>query len=226
MEVIDLLPEESNGGNKVGRLPRRQDDLKNLAKSVAKSWKDSTLTLAWKTADDLEADALSLEAHLYANAGTKGSRKTAVNQLKELDKTINKMVGKVKDYLDYVKGEQSKSYYGQYGIIRINAGYAFPADRDSRVMNLKLMIDSVTANGDDIIGLPLSLLQQTYDNYANMVEQARNTSGSLSGSIGDKDQLIKEVRKTLVCLIKLIEANYPDNTAAVLRKWGFQKEKY
>jgi hypothetical protein len=212
---------------KIGRLPTKAENLKTLATHVLTAWKQSNLTLLWKTTEDFEQEIIQFDTQLGNKALESGSKKPLVNDLNKLDKEINKGVEHIKKNLQLIKEEEDyKASLEQFGIQKLNQRYSFPNDRDARLRSLQLMIDALGKSGMTLQKYPLTFWQETLQKYGEMTTQVQQAKGKITGMVKNKDNVQAEIRKTLVSIGKLIEANYPDDYDKVLREWGFQKENY
>ncbi len=209
-------------------IPVKDSDLGSLGHSVNVQWKvNPQFTLLWITQAQHEANVNEYNNTLTDRKSSGGGRKEITDKLNMLDKDINLGIAAIKGYLVY-KYEKSMapSYYPQFGIERSGSVFIVPRDRNKRITALPLILAAVNAHGLGSEKYGTAFWQSTMDSYIDLNKQALQVDGSVSSKVGSKNELRKTLVKTHNALIQLLRANYPDTYPAVLREWGFQKEKY
>lgn len=91
---------------------------------------------------------------------------------------------------------------------------------------MKLTLEAITAQGFKDKKYGLAYWQDISTRYEAALTLSVDTDGNVAGLVSTKNEARKQIEKTLNALIHIIKGNYPDTYAAVLREWGFQKEKY
>jgi hypothetical protein len=59
-----------------------------------------------------------------------------------------------------------------------------------------------------------------------MLDQSVKTVGAVSNKVSSKNLLKEQLTEVLNSLIDLLRGNYRKQFKAMLREWGFQKERY
>lgn len=214
--------------NKTGNVPRSDVDLGNVAADVSNKWMTTPgITLLWKPLPMFMAEVTQYNTTLGERKSTGGSRKSLTGQLKALDKEIDLRTENVKGYLEEKYGKATApDYYPAFGIVKTGKIYKLPKDRNERLTNLDLMVAAINNEGFTSNTYGDAYWQNVRSNYTNLLTQAETTDSTVSGKVGTKNQLKKEIKKVLNALVLVIKANYPDTWKQELRVWGFQKEKY
>jgi hypothetical protein len=213
--------------NKTPRLPTKEEDLKNLAQRVLEKWQSDPMELRYKSVKDFEKEVREFAQTLLTRGEKGDQRKPISRQLQDLDKDINLHVEDLKAYIKADKGaKQADPFYPQFGIEKIGKAFKFPTDRDSRLRSLKKLMLALEAHKytDKTYG-------QTYwgnilSQYESLLSEAIQTDSDISGKVREKNTTKDEIRTVLSCIMKLIEAHYPNDYEAVWREWGFQKNRY
>lgn len=212
---------------RVRKLPESDINLADVARQVAQIWQNKNLNLQWITAADFKTlvDDFSAQLQVRMQEGTLRPQITA--RLKELDKTINKHLSYVKNYLiEEVGKNNAPAYYAQLGIERIGSVYKLPTDRNNRQSALQMLIKGIAERGYGDRTYGTAFWQVILDEYTKLMNQAVEMDSAISDKVNIKNQTKDQVKKVLNALIYLIRANYPDSFNAELRIWGFHKEKY
>ena len=99
-------------------------------------------------------------------------------------------------------------------------------DRNKRKDAFPLILDAIVKHGFGDEKYGTGFWQTTAESYVALMDQASKVDGTVSNKVSSKNELRKTIVKTHNALIYLLRANYPDTYKAVIREWGFQKEKY
>lgn len=208
--------------------PAADVNLKDLATIVAASWKQNPhITLVWIEQTSFETAVGEFNSSLGQRLSTGGSRSSVTNDLKNLDQKINSHAEYLKVYLKEKVGKKDYSaYLAQFGIVRQGKNFVFPTDRNKRNEALNLTMEALQAHGFANKTYGLAFWQEIKNQYDYLLNTAITTDSHVAGLVSTKNQHRDQIVKTLNALIHIIKGNYPDDYAAVLRTWGFQREKY
>jgi hypothetical protein len=212
---------------RTSNIPRKDADVNTLGISVYTAWKlNPDIGLIWMTPAGHETNVKAFAATLTDRNSAGGGRSEITQKLKNKDASINKGVAAVKNLLVNKYEIYAPSNYAQFGIEHVRNNYIIPRDRNKRRAALPLMIAAIAAHGfaDEKYGT--AYWQPIKDSYETLLDQALNVDGSVSTKVSAKNQLRKTIIKTHNALINVLRGNYPDTYPAVIREWGFQKEKY
>jgi hypothetical protein len=209
-------------------LPTSQFDLLTLADSVANKWADNPhLTLIWVGVDEFKKTVYEFRTFLEQRVEAGSGRGSQTQTLNNLDTQINQAIIEVKTAILAKFGStKGKAYFGEFGIVKQNSGFRLPNDRNQRVNSLSLLAKGVKAHNLQVVGFDSNFFDTIPATYADAFNATRKTDSDISVSVGNKNDLRKQVETVLSALNTLIKLNYPNTYEGVLRGWGFQKEKY
>lgn len=219
---------EINKTRKINSIPAKQSDMLSLAESVADKWMSNPkITLQWIKVEDftslVQKFGVSLGQRIQAGSG----RQSTTKQLQNIDTKLNKAVEELKiAILGKFGKENGKSYFSEFGIARINKGFAIPKDRNQRQQALLTLIQGLEKHQINIVEYPLRFFKDIQKQYDDLISEAKRIDSTVSAEVGTKNELIKQITKVLNALIWIIKGNYPNTYKTELRAWGFQKEKY
>ena len=213
---------------KAGNTPAKDADLGNLGLNVANHWKTNPqLTLLWITSAQHETNVTSYNASLLERNSTGGGRGEISKKLSALDREIDLGISAIKGYLVYkYEKNQAPSYYPQFGIAYKGKTFLLPRDRNKRNDALPLIVAAIAKHGFGNEKYGSDFWQQLTVSYQALLEKAVNIDGTVSVKVSVKNELRKTLVETHNALVHVLKANYPRTWKAVLREWGFQKEKY
>lgn len=224
-EAINEIIEKSNPKNNV---PNSDIDFAKVATDVATAWTlKPEITILWSTPVILSTLASDYNTELAARLQLGGSRPQITEQLKQLDETIDQHISYVKSYItDKYTKEIAPSYFPSFGIVHKKDKYIMPADQNTRLASLNLLLTGLDDNSfnDNRYGKDFWL--PIYEQYGILLGEATTTDGNVSAKVSSKNTIKKEITKIFRALINVIKGNYPDTYKSELRVWGFQKEKY
>ncbi len=215
--------------SKRGYNPRALNDLATVCANVSASWAlNPLITLIWITQAQFAAIVAVYLKMLAAQQGTASDRPTQTQSLNVLDKSINAGVTQVKiNIAAKFKKANAEAQFARYGIVKKGSSYIMSRDRDDRVAALKLMVAAIAADGfgaDPDYGTDFWTTMQT--NYILGIAAASNTDETVSGGSGNIKSQVAQINKIMTALRNVIKGNYPDNTAAVYRNWGWLRRDY
>jgi translation initiation factor 2 alpha subunit (eIF-2alpha) len=229
MENQNALPEQTEKKvRKVNTMPVKQTDLLTLAENVVTKWSATPeITIRWIKFDDFKKLVTQFKEALEQRTEVGSSRQSTTQQLKNLDKTINDLIEEAKIAILGKFGRQDgKSYFNEFGIIKINKAFKFPQDRNQRVQALEILLKGLEKHKIEIAKYSFTSVQVIRDQYVALSKEAQNIDSNVATEVSNKNEAIKQVEKVLNALIQIIKGNYPDTYKSELRAWGFQKEKY
>lgn len=220
--------EEALKISKKNIVPTSDIDLGKVVTDVSTAWLGKPeITLLWTNQVNFNVTAEDYNKDLAIRLELGGDRPQITKTIKELDKKIDDNLSYVKDMITKkYKKENATSYYPAFGIVHKKDKYIIPADQNSRLAALELMLKGIVTHGFDADEYGTAFWQPIYDQYETALNQATTTDGNVSTKVSSKNTLKEELKKTLRALINVIKGNYPDTYKAELRAWGFQKEKY
>ena len=208
--------------------PNKDADLSTLSLAIATKWKASPhITLVWISLPEYENKATDFGKALSTRQITGSGRRELTARLKTLDREINQGISALKAYLVYkYEKAHAPSYYPQFGIVKKGTNYILPVDRSKRFAALQLIPHAVAVHGFGNEKYGSAFWQQLTVSYQALLEKAVNIDGTVSVKVSVKNELRKTLVETHNALVHVLKANYPRTWKAVLREWGFQKEKY
>ena len=100
----------------------------------------------------------------------------------------------------------------------------FPTDRDSRLLNLDLIIDSIVVDGiDKNNDYGTAFWTKMKDDYSAALSAASGNNQKVSGLVGTKTVSKEHISEVLSALWHIIQGNHRDNAYAVALSMGFRK---
>jgi hypothetical protein len=213
---------------RTSNIPRKDADLVPLGKGVGTAWSDDPdITLKWTTVAKYKADVLAYDAALNERLSTGGERKEKTGKLSELDTLVDEGITWIKGALVYKYGKKNApSYYPQFGIVKHGTTFIITRDRSQRLASLALTLAAVTTHGMAAEKYGTAYWQQIINSYTTLQNEAAAVDGTVASKVSTKNELRANILKTNNALILVLKGNYPDTWQAVIREWGFQKEKY
>ncbi len=200
------------------------------ASSVAWSTKYTDLTIKNLDVADYTASNAQFKADVTEITALHATRKQTTNNFAALNKTINSSISKLKKLINIrYKGKVITTEYQQYGIINLGTTYAIPTDNDARARSLDILVSKLSQAGnalanDPDIGLAyFTDLRNTHASLWALSKQSDGRISVLSASLKiNKESIVQDQKR----LRQQITVDYPATYKAVLRDFGFQKEKY
>lgn len=237
MQYIKLMYSDTpaNGGRgeddktkKTKALPDRDIELMDVSKNVSDSWvANPQITLLWKTSTEFTKEVQMYADNLVARIDTSSKRPGVTRTLEQQDKQIDDAVIEVKIYIaKKFKKANAPAQYPRYGIVKVGDTYRMSNDRNQRKAALGLMVKAIAEDGlgDEEYGSSFWKAIQT--DYTASMDAAGANAGAVSEKVATKKVQKRGIRKVLKALRRALEANYPDTYREMLRKWGWQKERY
>ena len=221
-------PQTNTKPTSKSNVPVADVDFGKVATDVAEKWTaTAAITLVWTTAPEFTATAAAYNVELSKRKQVGSIRPQITQALSELDNQIDDGMSYVKGYIiDKYKKESGPSYFPAFGIVHKSNKYIIPTDRNSRSAALTMMLNALIVNGFDTKEYGTAFWTPIKTQYDTLLGQAITTDGTVATKVSSKNTLKALLKKSMNCLILVIEGNYPDTYKAELRAWGFQKEKY
>lgn len=209
-------------------MPVKQTDLLTLSENVANKWATTPeVTLRWIKLEEYKALVRQFRDALDQRTEVGSSRQSTTKMLKNLDTTINTAIEEVKIAILSKFGRQDgKSYFSEFGILKINKAFRFPQDRNQRLQSLDSLLRGLVKYTIEVTNYPFNFFKNAREQYNTLVQEAQNIDSTVATEVSNKNEAMKQVEKVLNALIQALKANYPDTYKSELRAWGFQKEKY
>lgn len=211
-----------------GIMPRAQFDVLTLAENVLNKWSNTPqITLLWTNTEEFKKLVIEYRNFLQERVEVGSNRGSQTQTLRDLDKQINKAVEEVKIGIMAKFGrEKGKAYFSEFGIIKQNSKFSIPTDRNLRINALSLLAKAVRNHNLQIAGFENTFFETILDDYTSAFQSAQKTDSVVSISVGNKNDLRRQVEEVITALHAVIKANYPKTFEGELRGWGFHKEKY
>jgi hypothetical protein len=208
-------------------VPNKDDDFGKLCKFVNEKWKQNPFfVLLYITQPEFDTMVSQYNTTLSSKKTTAGKRPTITGDLNAADKRINKGISQVKLYLQEKYEEQATQHYASFGIVHKGRNYKFPNDREGRLAGLKLIVENIESEGFADKKYGREFWNELNNNYETMLDQSVKTVGAVSNKVSSKNLLKEQLTEVLNSLIDLLRGNYRKQFKAMLREWGFQKERY
>lgn len=237
MQYIKLMysatPENGGSGEpdktkKTASLPERDIELMDVSREVSASWiANPQITLFWKTSAEFKKEVDAYADNLMERIDTSTKRPGVTLSLVQLDKQIDKGVIEVKIYIaKKFKKANAPAQYPRYGITKTGRAYFMSRDRNQRKAALGLMVKAIAEDGFGDEEYGSSFWKAIQADYTASMDAAGANAGAVSEKVATKNVQKRGIRKVLKALRRALEANYPDTYREMLRKWGWQKERY
>jgi hypothetical protein len=211
-----------------GIMPRSQFDVLNLAENAAEKWEQTPqITLLWTNAGEFKKLVSEYKNFLQERVEVGSGRSSQTQTLKNFDSQINKAVEEIKIAIMAKFGKDNgKAYYAEFGIVKQSRHFTIPTDRNQRVSSLLLLSKAINNHKLQVINFDNTFFETIANDYTMALQATQKTDSSISVSVGNKNDLRKQIETILTTLHIVIKANYPNTYEGELRGWGFQKEKY
>lgn len=157
------------------------------------------------------------------------ARPVTADELLDLDATIEANLYRVKARLvDKYDKKKALAYYGLVGIVKYGAAYIIDRERTKRAAALDTLVAGLKTESIDEGPYGTAFWTPIAKRYNELVDHLTDTNGEISKAVATKDGLRAQIEQILYSLIKVLDANYPDEAQykAELRAAGFQREKY
>ena len=208
--------------------PEKDSDFNTLGTNTSEAWlRQPQFNMLWITPAQHKTNVTNFAAALNLRKSSGGGRRSLTFKVDDLDAKMDKGIVRIKSFLVYkYQKELGQSYFPEFGIVHKGGAYVLPKDCDSRNDALALIVPAITVHGFTDPEYGLDFWEAATVTYKTLLGQTTMVDGTVSQKVSDKNELRKTIVKTHNALIKLLQANYPDTYRAVMREWGFQKEKY
>jgi hypothetical protein len=209
-------------------LPNSQFDLLTLADNVATKWEaNPQITLLWMKAAEFKKLVNDFRVFLNERVDVGSGRGSQTQTLRNLDSQIDKAVIEIKTAILAKFGSKNgKAYFGEFGIVKQSSTFKIPSDRNQRINALPLLAKAVKTHSLPVTGFDATFFDKIVGDYTQAFQATQTTDSAVSTSVGNKNDLRKQIESVLSAINTLIKVNYPKTYEGELRGWGFQKEKY
>ncbi len=168
---------------------------------------------------------------LFNSAGK--SRHTTSGKRTDITIGLNALQRKMESFLRYPKYyieeefdfENAKAHYYKFGIEKNGKNYDLGTSRDAILMNLKKLIEEITAIGYSERKYGVAFWQPIHDEFETLLTASKEKEGKQSLSASEKAIYREKIREALKDLAKMLELMYPDNFVSVQKEWGFLKSR-
>ena len=226
---MEQIPNESTSKpKKVGIIPTDEQSLAKLARTASNKWLTFPNFVIFDfTPNDFKRLVDEYENVLNNRTDAGNMHTSSVNDLKNLNKLINKSLQYVKDYIKEEFGNDAvAAHYGEFGILHVDKKYKFPNDGTARQRSLQFLIQGLTNHNWVERKYGLNFWNPIVADYNRLMDETSTTSGTISVAVQTKESDKETIKRYLRVLVDCIKAYYPDTYEGELRDWGFQKEKY
>lgn len=207
-------------------IPSKKADIEAVGAEVNKNWKENPwLTLQYTSQSVFEKQVETYSQSVEKAGKAAGKISSNSSDLKSLDKQIDVATGETGLRADLKKKFKSNinAQYGRYGFERKSNGYVLPKDRDKRLLAIKRIPDALVEDGLANVEYGEKFWRQMIDEYDKALGNQNKTIEVLSGETGSKDEVKKQIVKTMRSILFVLRGNFIDNPTAAYRKWGFKK---
>jgi len=213
--------------SQIPTIPTRDLDVLDLCKDVIPNWEQSGLVLLKTPINVFKEDVDTYQAALMDSSVHKAEISPAALQLELLDSIIEAKADNIKGYLKETYGrKEATKHYLFFGFEFKNNAYMIPKKQNKRLQALAMMLYSFPKYEFSNRMYGLTYWQSIYNQYADYLNQSKSIKGNRSYTVSDKNALKEKLQYKLKMIVKMIECNYEEDAPAVMRKWGFQKERY
>jgi hypothetical protein len=225
---MESFEADKSKSQRTGNVPTKQADIITLADAIVKKWSSTPeIKLIWIKSTEFATMAQEFKSSLTQRIDAGSGRQSKTKLLQNLDKEINKMVENLKiGVLNKFGKENGKSYYSEFGIVKVSNGFKIPFDRNQRQQSLDTLIKGLEKHQIVVAEYPLALIKDMQAQFNTLMDEAKQIDSNVASGVSNKNELLKQITKVINALIYIIRGNYPDTYKAELRTWGFQKEKY
>lgn len=208
-------------------VPTTDNDILAVLLFLLPKWDEETYRLLWTTKAEITKTAEAYVSNLKNRKTSGASRGAVSSNLRALDDEIDEIIEHIKNRLyERLKSrKEAIARYREFGIVK-DRSYKLPTSREDRLGSLPQLIEALERyNFGDTTFTP-EYWTDLYNRYKENMELARTTDGGVSSKVGSLNKYRIEIKKFFKHFHLLIKANHPDDWKAVLRDFGFQKEKY
>lgn len=214
---------EQSTKSKKRLIPHRDYNLLSLATRVLEAWKkDPELRLRKMTVEEFEKILKDFEKAMRLKSANKALRSPVVNDLKKLDKEIDKNINVLKSMIKLRFGLNNyESYYLAFGFVKRGRYRGLPVNRTQRLFALKKLLQALREYNlnNEICGI--DYWQDVYNRYTALYNENISRVQNIATWVGEKKELRKKIVLTLKSIKKQLEIDFPKDTKLHLRSYGF-----
>mgnify|MGYP000845390320 FL=1 len=181
------------------------------------------------TAEEYYNKHLVFRNNIIQQQQNEGERRGVTLQLKNANKTIDKAIPNLKNYLVEMYGKDSaSSYFSTYGIIQTSRGLQFPTDNDARSNAIHLVIFAMSKENNPFKDRKygLTFWESIHQEHRTAWEESKRIDGNRS-ILSNKLKIEKEEALKLQSRLRTqLKVSFPENYKSMWRDFGFQEEKY
>jgi hypothetical protein len=208
-------------------VPRTDIGVLRVAQDVFPQWDTAKYPLIYTTREEVSNQISILENNFTSVRQIRGKRSPETNRLKELDKLIDNHIESVKRYVaDDFGRKAAVSHYPAFSIELVSGKYNLPKKRALRVRALSQLIEAIEKYGYGAFRFGTEFWTGIYTEYAELERSTRSFDGSSTADTAAKNKAKTFCMKWLRSIMRIYEANHPEDWTEKLRTLGFQKEKY
>ena len=207
-------------------IPANVGNLWDMADRVCTKWGTvPELVCFWKTQSAFAKDVNDLGLLIGKRNISGGNITSQSDILQQLDITVETGIKKIKLYLEdkYNSKAAAQKQYGRFGIIKIGSNYTLPIDRELRLQSFETLLKGIVTDDFGNKEYGNAFFWKLQLDYKVALKQIKDTQQAVSGVVGQKEVLQKEVEKLLRTILKLLDGNYPDTYDSVILEWGYKR---
>lgn len=212
----------------LGNVPTKDADLDNVATAVATKWEaENWFIVRYMKQDDFANNAKRFNELLQQRTEAGGGTHGLSTDMHELDKEADDAIPYVKNFAFGIWGAKlAKDHYGEFGIEHHSSGYELPDDRNKQKIAFETMINALQKYNITTVPYGANWWTDYLTRYNEAMGASEGSDKTISGYVGELNQLRTSLRRTLQSVLYILEGNYPDTFEQERRVWGFLKDRY
>jgi len=215
------------------KTPRKKNNIpRNLAKKIARAifalqkMIDEKLELNYLSNADAATLFSDTENMLKNKTTTKSARSPVADQISTAMKAMFQTAGSIKLQLQMDFGKkQALLKYGSFAIEKSNRGYTLPSDPESMLSVIPIILDALNTFGYTKKDFGTAWWTSQSATLTDLLSKSKNVAGDFSGHTAAVRENADKINLFLNSVIHLVKAHYPNNVDAMLRAFGFLKER-
>lgn len=214
--------------NKKSQTPTDDINLAALALRVANKWADyPNLNLIFINQADTLLKAQAFNTLVQQRVIEIQNRPTVTRSVQEIITDVKFGISIVRNYLleKYKDKPKAMSYYTDFGLEKKNKTWAFPTDQQRLLVALNQTKQGIITHGFVQKDYGTAFWTTAEADLTAAIQNSISSDGSSATTVSQKEQIKQELKQIMTSLRFVIRANYPTTYNAILRDFGFQKEK-